>query len=210
MIRQGVKRAVRNEDGSSLVEIGIVLPILLMIIFGLIDYSRLAFSYVMAGKAADRAVRLAVVMPPACTGVPETNQRGTLAGGSDLHKFGASCSIDGALCSDPGAVSCTAASNSLTASQIWASIRPIMPSNASQQNLQFTYEFTPDLGFLGGPYTPVVTVEVVDLDFQFVTPLGVLAGLAGTTSHGGLGSSFAFPSMSASLPAEALTDGANL
>ena len=115
-LRTGLFRGARDEDGGTLVEFGVVLSIFLLLVFGLIDFSRLGFSYVMAGKAADRAVRLAVVRPPACAGLPETNDRGTLQGGSELYKFGASCSIDSALCADPGPVSCSA--NSANASSI--------------------------------------------------------------------------------------------
>ncbi|MDJ0629613.1 MAG: pilus assembly protein [Rhodobacter sp.] len=200
---------MRNEDGGTLVEFGVVLSIFLLLVFGLIDFSRMGFSYVMAGKAADRAVRLAVVRPPACDGLPESNDRGALEGGSELYKFGASCSIDSALCADPGPVSCSADSANATATDIWADVQSLMPSNATAANLLFTYEFTPDMGFLGGPYTPVVTVEIQNLNFEFVTPLGALAALTGATGQQGLGSDFAFPSMSASLPGEALFDGVN-
>lgn len=199
----------KDESGATLVEFAIVVPIMLLLIFGLIDMSRLGFSYVMAGKATDRAVRMAVVNPPVCTGVPETNGRGSLDGGSELYKYGASCSIDGALCANAPKVTCSAVAGEPTVDMIWASIRSLMPSNANEEHLRFSYEFTSDLGFLGGPYTPVVTVEIQNLDFEFVTPLGVLATLAGATGQETVGNNFAFPTMSASLPAEALFDGGN-
>ena len=199
----------RDEHGGTLVEFGLVTAIFLFVLFGLIDFGRIGFSYVMAGKATDRAVRMAVVLPPACDGLPERNVRGPLEGETETLKFGASCNIDNALCADPGEISCTASQANATATQIWNSVRSIMPSNATQANLRFTYEFTPDLGFLGGPYTPVVTVEIQNLNFEFVTPLGALATLAGATGQGGQGTDYAFPGMSASLPAEALFDGVN-
>ncbi len=207
--RVKLRALLRDEDGGTLVEFGVVLAIFLLLVFGFIDFSRMGFSYVMAGKAADRAVRMAVVRPPVCDGLPVTNARGTLPGGSEQYKFGASCSIDDALCADPGTVSCSAATPSATATEIWTSVQSLMPSNATPANLRFTYEFTPDMGFLGGPYTPIVTVEIQNLNFEFVTPLGALAALTGATGQENLGTDFAFPGMSASLPGEALFDGVN-
>lgn len=207
--RARLRNALRVEDGGVLVEFGVVLSIFLLLVFGLIDFSRMGFSYVMAGKAADRAVRMAVVRPPACDGLPEANDRGTLQGGTEEYKYGASCSVDSNLCANPGLVSCSANSGNATAIDIWTAVQSIMPSNATAANLLISYEFTPDMGFLGGPYTPIVTVEIQNLNFEFVTPLGALATLAGATGQSGLGTDFAFPGMSASLPAEALFDGAN-
>lgn len=197
----------REDRGAALVELAVVVPIMLLLIFGLIDFSRMGFSYVMAGKATDRAVRIAVVNPPACVGVPEFNERGS--SDNSGYKSGTSCSISGGLCADPGKISCTATLTNPTAASVWADVRGLMPTNATEANLQFNYEFNSDLGFLGGPYTPIVTVEIQNLDFEFVTPLGLLAGLAGATGQESLGSDFAFPSMSASLPGEALHDGGN-
>lgn len=206
-LRLRLRAFSRGEEGSTLVEFGLVTAILLLLIFGLIDFSRMSFSYVMASKAASQAVRIAVVSPPVCNGLPERNDRGPMEGNDEEVKFGASCSIDPGLCANPGKISCTASLTDPTVADIWSRIRPIMPSNATEANLRFTYEFTPDMGFLGGPYTPIVTVEIQNLDFEFVTPLGALATAAGAVGMETLGSNFSFPSMSASLPAEALFDG---
>jgi hypothetical protein len=89
-------------------------------------------------------------------------------------------------------------------------IREILPTNASPANLRFRYTSDPGIGFLGGPYAPIVTVEIENLDFRFVTPLGRLAALAGAAQASGLGdTSIPFPSMSISLPGEDLAQGNN-
>jgi hypothetical protein len=49
-----------------------------------------------------------------------------------------------------------------------------------------------------------VTVEIINLNFEFVTPLGGLAALAGASNANTIGNDFEFPDMSASLPSEAL------
>lgn len=201
---QHIRRLRSDDEGGLLVEYGLVIGLLLFLLFGLIDFARMGYSYVMAQKAAELAVREAVVRQPACSGLPQTNVRGILTGTTDELEFGASCSIDASLCADVGTVSCTAANQTATSAMIWARIAPLMPSNATPENIEFTYKFDPNLGFLGGPYVPLVTVEIINLDFEFVTPLGALASLAGASDSGDVGNDFNFPSMSVSLPSEAL------
>lgn len=198
----------RDESGAALVEYALVMSVFLFLLFGLIDFGRLGFSYVMAQKATERAVREAVVRTPVCAGVPTVNLRGPLDGEAAMYRFGASCSIEDGLCADSGEVTCTAQTAGPVSDGIWAEVSPLLPTNARRENLQFTYSFDSNLGFLGGPYTPVVTVQLTGLDFEFVTPLGALAAVAGVVSQPDVGSNFSFPSMSASLPAEILLDGA--
>jgi hypothetical protein len=93
-----------------------------------------------------------------------------------------------------------------TASEIWGRINPLLPYSASIDVLQFSYSFDPKLGFLGGPYTPMVTVELDLDDFQFVSPLAALANAAGA-SGSTLPSSTSYSSFSVSLPAEDLAEG---
>ncbi|MGK7651974.1 hypothetical protein ACSQ76_06010 [Roseovarius sp. B08] len=72
--------------------------------------------------------------------------------------------------------------------------------------MEFSYAFDPNLGFLGGPYTPMVTVSL-DLDnFQFVSPLASLANAAGATNSN-IGSVATYSDFSVSLPAEDLAEG---
>jgi len=194
----------RDDSGATLVEFALVMPIFLLLFFGLIDFSRIGFSYVMAGKATERAARIAVVQPPLCLGVPEIHTRGS---NTASIAFGASCSLASGLCQSEAEVTCTLSTTTAAGLAFWDEIRPLMPTNATPANTRLRYEFSEDLGFLGGPYTPVVTVEIENLDFEFVTPLGALLALAGDTSNSTVGNDFAFPSMSASLPAEALFDG---
>ena len=72
--------------------------------------------------------------------------------------------------------------------------------------LQFSYDFNSNLGFLGGPYTPMVTVELNLSDFQFVSPLAALANAAGATSST-ISSTAGYSNFSVSLPAEDLALG---
>lgn len=197
----------RDQSGGVLVEFAMVLSLFLLLFFGLIDFARIGFSYVMANKATERAVRIAVVRGSACGVLPVTNDRGDLNAETEAVNFGQPCSAADGLCFAAATVTCTGNAANETASEIWSEVSALMPNNASIENLQFSYRFDEQLGYLGGPYTPVVTVDVVDLTFEFVSPLGSLAVLAGASGASILGEDLVFPSMSASLPAEDLQQG---
>lgn len=207
--RQILSRFRRDDDGAALVEFGIVLALFLLIFFGLIDFGRMAFHYVTAEKAMHVAARVAAVRPAACPGVPLNNLRGPLANGTAAPNFGTSCSVAANVCAAPATVTCQGAASNPTASEIWSLIAGALPNDATIANLSFGYSHDSNLGFLGGPYVPVVTVELRDLDFTFVSPLAALAALAGGGTQSDLGGAIAFPSMSVSLPGEDLAMGSN-
>lgn len=199
------RRLVADESGSVLLELAMVLPVFLLLLFGLIDFGRMGYEYVMASKATDMAARIAVTRPPACPGVAERNERGT-ASVSIPPRFGTPCGSLANICAIPETLTCTAALTDPTAAEIWARIEPLMPGYATPANLRFSYAADPNLGFLGGPYVPVVTVEVVALEFRFASPLGALANFAGG-SWLGFAAQVPFPAMSTSLPGEDLALG---
>lgn len=202
----------QDEDGSTLVEFAVVMPLFLLILFGLIDFGRLGFEYVMANKAIQLAARIAVARPPACVdvpgvpNVPNTNMRGPVANGSIPPYFGTNCRTAANVCANPGTSVCDGKVSNATVAEIWGAVSALMPIDAVPSNLRFTYTFTSDLGFLGGPYVPMVTVEIQNLSFQFVTPLAALAAVAGSTGTP-LPGSLPFPALSVSLPAEDLALG---
>ena len=199
----------RDESGTTLVELAIVLPVFLLLFLGLIDFGRLGQEYVMAEKAMQLAARTAVVRPAACAGVPDTNLRGAVPINAVPPRFGTMCATGATICVNPGTITCTGNLANPTAAEIWADISPILPVHAVPANLRFSYAHDPDLGFLGGPYVPIVTVEIVNLGFNFATPLGALAGLSGANAAGMPASTIPFPAMSVSLPAEDLSLGEN-
>jgi len=202
------RKFARDMGGTTLVELAIVLPIFLLIFFGLIDFGRMGAEYVMAEKAMQRAARIAAVRPPACAGIPTAISRGVVPANTVPPKFGTLCSAGATICANPGTITCTGNAGDPTASEIWASISGMMPTTATPANLSFTYAFDPALGFLGGPYVPVVTVEIQNLNFQFTSPLGGFAALAGAPGNN-LPGTLQFPTMSVSLPAEDLALGNN-
>lgn len=200
------RRFLSDERGTTLVELTVALSCFLLILFGMIDYGRLSYHHTTAEKAMHIAARVAVVRPPACAGVPATNARGTTTT-TPPPRFGASCSVETGTCANPGEVSCLGDASNATASEIWGLVGSGMPPGTTINNLRFRYAFDEDLGFLGGPYVPMVTVELEDTTFAFVSPLGQLVRLGGGTAAQDLGANITLPSFSVSLPAEDLAQG---
>jgi hypothetical protein len=229
-LTQALRRFRSSEAGASLIEYGIVITLFLLVFFAILDFGRLGFNWVMTEKAMQRAARIAVTRPPVCPGVPETHERGAV----DFVAYGGLCRDNPGACVDEGAQSCVLSVAPIncdipsirTANEIWCVINPILPSNATPRNIRVSYIFDPNLGFLGGPYTPIVELAVVtaedartleaaeELRFDFVTPLPGLAALVGGGTTNNLTDSqsdgladIAFPDMSVSMPAEDLSQG---
>jgi hypothetical protein len=210
--RAAITRRLRgfadDDSGTTLVEFAIVFVIFLVLMFALVDFGRLAYRFVVADKAMQIASRVATVRPAACPGVPELYSRGTSTV-TPPYRFGTSCSADTGICRNPGTFTCAGDASSATAVEVWNRIQPLMPLEAGIENLRFSYDFDENLGFLGGPYTPIVTVELQNLDFRFIHPLGSLIALTGATSTIEDGLTIPFPTMSVSLPGEDLALGTN-
>lgn len=205
-----VFRGMRREDGGVLVEFAITVTLFLFIFFAMLDFGRLVYQTVLAEKATYVAARSAIVRPAACAGVPERHALGIVPTGTPSPRFGTSCSAAGYVCASVATVTCNGSATNPTANEIWTQIADLLPLDATISDLEFTYAFDSNLGFLGGPYTPMVTVDIDLPDFTFVSPLGMLgvaaSGGGGTPS---LGSSVQFADFSVSMPAEDLNLGEN-
>jgi Flp pilus assembly pilin Flp len=201
-IARALRRFGREEDGANLVEFSIVVLLFLFLLFAIIDFGRMANAWVGANKATQVAARIAAVRPPACAGVPRTNQRGALT----TPAFGTLCRFGGGTCADPGPVECGGDAANATAAEVFAAVRPLLPPGTAIGNLRFRYTHDPDLGFLGGPYVPMVTVELQNVEFTYVSQLGIIIeAMTGDASD--LGTNLAIPPMSVSLPGEDLALG---
>ena len=69
-----LQRFIKNEQGVTLVELAFVIPVLMVLVLGAVDYGRFGHHELMARKAVDLAVRTAAVRPPVCDGIPDTFQ----------------------------------------------------------------------------------------------------------------------------------------
>lgn len=204
-----LQRFVENQQGSTIVEFAIVIPLLLLFVLGAFEFGRLGYSQAMAQKATELAARIATVRPAICPNVP-TEVTPAPVSGTEAPRFGTMCRVGG-VCAIPedAEISCTLDTTNATSDEIWSTIAPLLPGGTERQNVQIRYTHDNRLGFLGGPYTPIVTAELVGLTHQFVTPLGLLAELAGG-GDSEISNAITFPNMSASLPAEDLGQGVGL
>lgn len=86
---------VRRVRGQSLVEFALVFPILMLILFGILDFGRAIYTYNTIGNAARDGVRVAVVnQNPAGTGCTP----GAAATGADTTKISPhDCAVSGAI-----------------------------------------------------------------------------------------------------------------
>ncbi|MBD3802353.1 MAG: pilus assembly protein [Thioclava sp.] len=201
--RKALRGFARDENGATLVEFALVIGLYLMIFFALIDFGRMAFHYVNAQRALQVAARLAAVRSPACDGVPPIHERGVTPQGEIEPNFGTNCNASDTTCANPGTITCAGNADNGTAKDIWSIVQRALPNDAEIGDLSFSYSYDPDLGFLGGPYVPIVTVKLQNLDFQFVTPIGAFASLW-TSEDVTQISRVTFPSLSTSMPGEAL------
>ena len=202
-LRSACRRFLHDQAGAVLVEFAIVASLFFFLLFSLLDFGRLSYSGVLSQNAAQIAARIAVVRPAACAGVPDIHDRGTSA---ENPRYGTACSAVANACAAVATISCSGAANNATAAEIWARVNALLPVGTTIDALEFTYTFDPNLGFLGGPYTPMVTVELDLDDFQFISPLSALANAAGANGST-IGSSATYSSFSVSLPAEDLASG---
>ena len=214
----------RSEDGTTLVELALSISMFLLILFAVLDFGRLGYNWVMAEKAMQRAVRIAAVRPPICLGVPLYHSRAnpndpTHSSGTNCRDVPGLCAIVNTQCTLAGANGADTEAVA-AADEIWNAVQNLLPNNATNANILLRYEYDAQLGFLGGPYVPLLTAELVggatqqggfgDFLFTFVTPLSALAANAGSSSTNGIptdGGTIPFPDISVSLPAEDMNLG---
>lgn len=223
-VRDILRGFAGGDRGAALVELAVVVPLFLLVFLGIIDFGRLGYDVVTAEKAMQQAARIAIVRTPACAGVagvpvvPNTTGRDPANSDPIPPRFGTACNAGATICAPVAEASCTLAqgiaAGNATAIEIWSRIDDIVPANATAANVRITYTDSTvlgstnlRLGFLGGPYVPIVTAQVQGLTFNFVTPIAGFVRMMGGTST--FARSVQFPALSVSLPAEDLAPGEN-
>ena len=170
-----VFRLIRDRRGASAAEFALVLPLLIIFLFGIIDVGRLMWTWNKAEKATQMGVRYAVAteMVPNGLAVYSFVVSGSLSQGDPIPESsfgGASCLISG------GAVSCscktgatcpgTLVSNSATALTAFNNVvnrmQKFMPQITSSA-VQIDYDYS-GLGYAGDPngsdVSPLVRVSI--------------------------------------------------
>lgn len=193
----------RDENGAAMIEFAMVIALFVLVFFAMLDIGRFMYSTAMSEKAAYIAARTAIVRPGACPNLPDRNTVGSAG------TAGASCRSGLNVCAPVALASCDGLATNATANEIWTRIQPMLPPGSTIDDMRFSYAFDQNLGFAGGPYTPMVTIELNLDDFQFVSPIGSLTAWASGASTANLSSNASFAEISVTLPAEDLNSGEN-
>lgn len=177
---------LRRQDGAAAAEFTLVLPLLLILLFGTIDFGRYAWALNQAEKATQIGARWAVATDMVASGLYSYSYAvdGGLPQGSivDATQFpGISCQSNGTAASCTCLGSCpfpttasTTAFNGLVArmTQIYPEIGP--------QNVVVTYAWS-GLGFAGDPngpdVAPLTTVSLRNMQFTPFTTFGFGGGV---------------------------------
>jgi Flp pilus assembly protein TadG len=180
-IKRNLLRFAGDEAGAAMVEFAMVVGVFFFIFFQIINFGIFTSNHLMAEKSTQIATRIATVRPAACSGVPDRYARGTA---SPAPRFGTSCGSVPNACAIPVTTSCDGSDSNATASEIWARIGPTLPGGTKISDLKFIYASDPNLGYLGGPYVPRVTVELNLPAFQLFTTGQPQYRVFSTTSPG--------------------------
>jgi hypothetical protein len=169
----------RNEDGGPLVEVAIILPILILFLFGGIDFMNALYQWNAAAKAVEIGARIAAVSDPIASGltsIADDVLSSGVASGSPMPDFmiecdggAAACSCTSGACDGMGSYSPDAmglivygrAGNdncAPPASQYFAGMCNLHPAIAPQY-VTVIYKQT-GLGYAGRSLGPVPTITV--------------------------------------------------
>ena len=195
-----IERLRRDERGGPLAEFALVVGLIFVTAFTMFEVTRFFMQLAMAEYATQLSARRAVVRLPACPGVATINDRGA----NTAPRFGTLCSAAAGVCATPATVTCAGAAGNATVDEIFGVVGPLLPNGATPANLEFRYEPS-GLGFLGGPYIPIVSVSLQNLDHDFILPLG--AGFAPWGGGDGGLQSVRLPPLTATMPGEDLNIG---
>lgn len=191
-----IGRLFLDRSAASAAEFALVLPLLLLLLFGIIDGGRWMWAYNRAEKAAQMGARFAVVAYPVTDGINSSYigvnglTQGDLIPASDFGKI--TCTDSGCSCATTPCPSLGTFSQS-NFENIVNRMRLFMPE-VGDSNVVVEYSSS-GLGYAGNPngadLSPLVTIKLNDLQFTPITTL-MLATLT-------------MPSFTTTLSAEDLT-----
>jgi Flp pilus assembly pilin Flp len=176
----------RDENGAVFAEFAILLPIIVVVVCGSIDFLNAFYQWNAAAKAVEVGARIAAVSDPVAVGLNNLSNQAVLEGaipGAPLASFTVSCSAEGCSCTGRcGAITANslepAAMNRIifgrgsaacgdAKSYYTAGMCDVLPS-ITAANVVIVYTHT-GLGYAGRPGGPVptITVSLRDMQFQF-------------------------------------------
>ena len=177
-------RLYRHRGAASAAEFALVLPLLLIFLFGIIDAGRFMWEYNRAEKATQMGARFAVVADPAATGL--STYSFSLNGGITQGTAVPTSSFDYAVCTDTNCDPCVGSfcgniGYSNTAFRNIVDRMKLMYPPIDYDNVEVEYRNV-GLGFAGNPDGPdvsaLVTVRLTNLTFQPITCLVFLCTIS--------------------------------
>lgn len=172
-----LNRLIRERAAATAAEFALVVPLLILFLFGIIDVGRLMYEWNRAEKSTQMAVRYAVVTDIVPTGL--INFDFTSVGvtqGSPVNSTlfpGVSCTgtAGAASCTCKGTCAFPLTGSSAAFNNIVTRMR-LMDSGIAHANVVVDYDPS-GLGFAGNPYgpdvAPIVTVRLRDMEFSPIT-----------------------------------------
>lgn len=189
---------LRSRRGSTAAEFAMVLPLLVILLFAIIDGGRFAWEYNRAEKATQVGARMAVVTDVLSTGLRDNDYVGVIVGGETIDP-GERIPADalGTIICDNSGCTCTGACAGIGSGYDAAAFARLVDRmndikpDIGPANVEVVYRGS-GLGYAGDPtgmdLSPLVTVRLKDLQFQPITSL--------------LLASFTMPSFTSTLTAE--------
>jgi len=166
----------RAESGATAAEFALVLPLLLLFLFGIIDTGRMMWTWNQAEKATQMGARMAVVTDMVPGGLSTKNFGADLGQGQaiPISSFGAaSCHkpTTALQCDCTGTCPTLTPYNDTSFNAIVARMQFLLPGLKSS-NVWVDYANS-GLGYAGDPngpdVSPLVTVRIVGMSFQPIT-----------------------------------------
>ena len=209
-----MRQFVRDSDGAVLVEATVMMTVLFVFVLGGIDFLFAFYQWNAAVKAVERGARIAAVSDPVATGLNQLSAAvvasGSLAPGSAMPSFTATCNGGTASCTCSGTCSGVSGYNASAMNTIVFGRGSTVCNDATSPyttgmcdifprittaNVVVVYTQT-GLGYAGRPGGPVptITVSLQNLPFQFF----FLGGLLGF-------SNIAIPALTTSITGEDLS-----
>lgn len=191
-----MRRLLRSTSGAGAAEFAVVLPLFLVLLFGIVDGARFVWEYNKAEKATQVGARVAAVTNVLSAGLRDEDYAGQTVGGTTIGAgdkipaealgsimcTNAACTCETAPCpSDLGTLDTTTFNDVLVARM--REIHPaIQPENVVVRYTGSGFGFAGTASQGGGSGTeqmeisPLITVTLVDLEFRPITSL-LLASL---------------------------------
>ena len=172
-------RLIRNTSASSAAEFALVLPLLLIFLFGIIDAGRFAWEYNKAEKATQIGARFAAVTDPVAPSLYNYDFTATGLNAGDTIPSGSlgliTCTSTVCACTTPPCPAGTAGAPTGAWTQLVARMRQIDPA-IKDTNIQVQYRGS-GVGFAGDPtgmdIVPIVTVQLTGMTFRPITTLSM-------------------------------------